>query len=147
MSCFTIAITDTYHQRTIANFSSMIHAPLKQDYYAQIKVDTGFNKCWQGHHGNKSNIDSPLQWLRADPEMEYLAEIHFNQPVQMWINQLEKDKDVVAQAQPITALELFPRLLSIVNALSNLLCDSLAYWRVRIEAAFALATTACEVMF
>ncbi|XP_024961367.1 transcription initiation factor TFIID subunit 2 isoform X5 [Cynara cardunculus var. scolymus] len=92
----------------------------------------------------RSNIDSPLQWLRADPEMEYLAEIHFNQPVPMWINQLEKDKDVVAQAQAITALELFPRLLSIVNALSNLLCDSQAFWRVRIEAAFALASTASE---
>ncbi|KAI3820951.1 hypothetical protein L1987_08506 [Smallanthus sonchifolius] len=92
----------------------------------------------------RSNIDSPLQWLRADPEMEYLAEIHFNQPVQMWINQLEKDKDVVAQVQAITALELFPRLLSVVNALSNLLCDSQAFWRVRIEAAFALASTASE---
>lgn len=23
--------------------------------------------------------------MRADPEMEYLAEIHFNQPVQMWV--------------------------------------------------------------
>nr|XP_043639967.1 transcription initiation factor TFIID subunit 2 isoform X1 [Erigeron canadensis] len=92
----------------------------------------------------RSSIDSPLQWLRADPEMEYLAEIHFNQPVQMWINQLERDKDVIAQAQAISALELFPRLLSIVNALSSLLCDSQAFWRVRIEAAFALASTACE---
>ncbi|KAL8244208.1 hypothetical protein R6Q59_010466 [Mikania micrantha] len=92
----------------------------------------------------RSNIDSPLQWLRADPEMEYLAEIHFNQPVQMWINQLEKDKDVVAQVQAVTALELFPRLLSIVNALSNLVCDSQAFWRVRIEAAFVLASTASE---
>ncbi|KAI3679584.1 hypothetical protein L2E82_51122 [Cichorium intybus] len=51
---------------------------------------------------------------------------------------------VVAQAQVITTLKLFPRLLSIVNALSNLLCDSQAFWRVRIEAAFALATTASE---
>lgn len=29
--------------------------------------------------------ESPLLWIRADPEMEYLAEIHFNQPVQMWV--------------------------------------------------------------
>ncbi|KAK4396550.1 Transcription initiation factor TFIID subunit [Sesamum angolense] len=49
------------------------------------------------------NSDSPLLWLRADPEMEYLAEVNFNQPVQMW-----------------------------------------AFWRVRIQAAYALATTACE---
>lgn len=30
-------------------------------------------------------MESPLLWLRADPEMEYLAEIHFHQPVQMWV--------------------------------------------------------------
>lgn len=31
------------------------------------------------------SVESPLLWLRADPEMEYLAEIHFHQPVQMWV--------------------------------------------------------------
>lgn len=92
----------------------------------------------------RSNADSPLLWLRADPEMEYLAEIHFNQPVHMWINQLEKDKDVVAQAQAIAAFKLFPHLSSVVNTLSNLLGDPQAFWRVRIEAAFALASTASE---
>lgn len=92
-----------------------------------------------------SNAESPLLWLRADPEMEYLAEIHFNQPIQMWINQLEKDKDVVAQAQSIATLQALPQLsFSVVNALNNFLNDSKAFWRVRIEAAFALANTASE---
>ncbi|KAL0309497.1 UNVERIFIED_CONTAM: Transcription initiation factor TFIID subunit [Sesamum radiatum] len=91
------------------------------------------------------NSDSPLLWLRADPEMEYLAEVNFNQPVQMWINQLERDKDVVAQAQAIAVLEALPQLsFSVVNALNNFLSDSKAFWRVRIQAAYALATTACE---
>ena len=31
------------------------------------------------------SVDSPLLWIRVDPEMEYLAEIHFHQPVQMWV--------------------------------------------------------------
>jgi len=31
------------------------------------------------------SLESPLSWIRADPEMEYLAEIHFNQPIQMWV--------------------------------------------------------------
>ncbi|CAK9147809.1 unnamed protein product [Ilex paraguariensis] len=93
----------------------------------------------------RSNSDSPLLWLRADPEMEYLAEIHFNQPVQMWINQLEKDRDVVAQSHAIQILEALPQLsFSVVNALNNFLSDSKAFWRVRIEAAFALANTASE---
>ncbi|XP_020226411.1 transcription initiation factor TFIID subunit 2 [Cajanus cajan] len=93
----------------------------------------------------RSNTESPLLWIRADPDMEYLAEVHFNQPVQMWINQLEKDKDVIAQAQAIAALEASPQLsFSIVNALNNFLSDSKAFWRVRIEAAFALANSASE---
>ncbi|KAF5730251.1 transcription initiation factor TFIID subunit 2 isoform X1 [Tripterygium wilfordii] len=93
----------------------------------------------------RTSMDSPLSWIRADPEMEYLAEIHFNQPIQMWINQLEKDQDVVAQTQAIAALEAQPQIsFSIVNALNNFLCDSKAFWRVRIEAVFALASTASE---
>ncbi|KAM6593682.1 hypothetical protein CsatA_001385 [Cannabis sativa] len=112
----------------------------------------------------RSSMDSPLLWMRADPEMEYLAEIHFNQPIQMWINQLEKDRDVIAQAQAIAMLETSPQLsFNIVTALNNFLTDSKvlplaefhffffyffiflkAFWRVRIEAAFALANTASE---
>ncbi|KAI4319190.1 hypothetical protein MLD38_032820 [Melastoma candidum] len=93
----------------------------------------------------RSSSDSPLLWIRADPEMEYLAEVHFSQPVQMWINQLEKDKDVFAQAQSVAALEALPQIsFSVVNALSNLLADAKAFWRVRIDAAFALAYTASE---
>ncbi|KAK9118442.1 hypothetical protein Scep_016535 [Stephania cephalantha] len=89
--------------------------------------------------------ESPLLWIRADPEMEYLAEIHFSQPIHMWINQLEKDKDVVAQSQAIATLEALPQPpFSVVTALYNFLTDSKAFWRVRIEAAFALAHTASE---
>ncbi|XP_074343481.1 transcription initiation factor TFIID subunit 2 [Apium graveolens] len=89
--------------------------------------------------------ESPLLWIRADPEMEYVAEIHFNQPVQMWINQLEKDKDVVAQAQAIATLKMLPQLsFAVVNALNSILTDSKAFWRIRVEVAFALANTASE---
>lgn len=94
---------------------------------------------------SRTGLESPLLWLRADPEMEYLAEIKVLQPVQMWISQLEKDKDVVAQLQAITTLCSFPRLsFSIVNALNSCLIDSKVFWRVRIESAFALAKTATE---
>ncbi|RLN33659.1 transcription initiation factor TFIID subunit 2 [Panicum miliaceum] len=94
---------------------------------------------------NRASIDSPLQWIRVDPEMEYLAEIHFHQPVQMWINQLEKDKDVISQSQAISVLEKLPQLSSaVINALNNFLNDTKAFWRVRVEAAYALAVTASE---
>ncbi|KAG2634965.1 hypothetical protein PVAP13_2NG321000 [Panicum virgatum] len=94
---------------------------------------------------NRTSIDSPLQWIRVDPEMEYLAAIHFHQPVQMWINQLEKDKDVISQSQAISVLEKLPQLSSaVINALNNFLNDTKAFWRVRVEAAYALAVTASE---
>ncbi|KAG2643363.1 hypothetical protein PVAP13_2KG296800 [Panicum virgatum] len=94
---------------------------------------------------NRTSIESPLQWIRVDPEMEYLAEIHFHQPVQMWINQLEKDKDVISQSQAISVLEKLPQLSSaVINALNNFLNDTKAFWRVRVEAAYALAVTASE---
>ncbi|XP_048500364.1 transcription initiation factor TFIID subunit 2 isoform X1 [Beta vulgaris subsp. vulgaris] len=93
----------------------------------------------------RSGTESPLLWVRADPEMEYLAEIHFNQPVQMWINQLEKDRDVVAQAQAIATLEELPYIpFPVINALSNFIADTKAFWRVRIEAAFVVAKVASE---
>lgn len=93
----------------------------------------------------RQSIESPLLWLRADPQMEYLAEIQLHQPEQMWINQLEKDKDVVAQLQAISALTALPQTsFAAVNALNNCLADSKIFYRVRIEAAFALASTARE---
>uniref|UniRef100_A0ACD5XL59 Uncharacterized protein n=1 Tax=Avena sativa TaxID=4498 RepID=A0ACD5XL59_AVESA len=94
---------------------------------------------------NRTSMDAPLLWIRVDPEMEYLAEIHFHQPIQMWINQLEKDKDVVSQSQAIAVLEKLPQLsFAVINALNNFLNDTKAFWRVRVEAAYALAVTASE---
>uniref|UniRef100_A0A453KT43 Transcription initiation factor TFIID subunit 2 n=1 Tax=Aegilops tauschii subsp. strangulata TaxID=200361 RepID=A0A453KT43_AEGTS len=94
---------------------------------------------------NRTSMDSPLLWIRVDPEMEYLAEIHFHQPIQMWINQLEKDKDVISQSQAIAVLEKLPQLsFAVINALNNFLNDTKAFWRVRVEAAYALAVTASE---
>ncbi|KAL9239420.1 hypothetical protein vseg_013745 [Gypsophila vaccaria] len=93
----------------------------------------------------RSGAESSLLWFRADPEMEYLAEIHFNQPLQMWINQLEKDRDVVAQAQAILTLEEISDVpFPIISSLSNIVADSKVFWRVRIEAVFALAKIASE---
>ncbi|KAH8975592.1 hypothetical protein BDL97_01G166800 [Sphagnum fallax] len=91
------------------------------------------------------SLESPLLWLRADPELEYLAELNLLQPEQMWIYQLEKDRDVVGQSQAIAALRAHSRTsFAIVNALNNCLTDTKVFCRVRMEAAAALASTATE---
>lgn len=38
-----------------------------------------------------------IDWIRIDPENEWLAIKSFAQADYMWVSQLEKDKDVVAQ--------------------------------------------------
>ncbi|KAL6846135.1 hypothetical protein ACP4OV_023583 [Aristida adscensionis] len=109
------------------------------------KVDGSDDNIDTSTQENRTSIDSPLLWIRVDPEMEYLAEIHFHQPVQMWINQLEKDKDVISQSQAIAILEKLPQIsFAVINALNNFLNDTKAFWRVRVEAAYALAATASE---
>ncbi|XP_042961952.1 transcription initiation factor TFIID subunit 2 isoform X2 [Carya illinoinensis] len=122
--------------RHLANKVGNLERPFLKEFFPR----------WVGSCGCPVlSSESPLLWMRADPEMEYLAEIHFNQPLQMWINQLEKDKDVIAQAQAVATLEALPQLsFSVVNALNSFLTDSKAFWRLRIEAAFALANTASE---
>jgi transcription initiation factor TFIID subunit 2 len=45
----------------------------------------------------KCRSDTPLMWLRFDPDMELLRRIHFRQSERMWVMQLEKDRDVIAQ--------------------------------------------------
>ncbi|KAF8657673.1 hypothetical protein HU200_059828 [Digitaria exilis] len=109
------------------------------------KIDGSDDNIDVSTQENRTSMDSPLQWIRVDPEMEYLAEIHFHQPAQMWINQLEKDRDVISQSQAISVLEKLPQLSSaVINALNNFLNDTKAFWRVRVEAAYALAVTASE---
>ncbi|XP_024402345.1 transcription initiation factor TFIID subunit 2 isoform X1 [Physcomitrium patens] len=91
------------------------------------------------------SLESPLLWIRGDPELEYLAELNLRQPEPMWINQLEKDRDVIGQIQAVAALRAYPRTsFAVVNALNNCLIDPKVFCRVRIEAAAALASTASE---
>lgn len=53
------------------------------------------------------------------------------------INQLEKDKDVIAQAHAIAMLETSPQLsFSIVSALNNFLNDSKVVAAIRAESLF-----------
>jgi len=40
---------------------------------------------------------SPVEWIRMDPDTEWLTLIILEQTHFMWGNQLQKDKDVIAQ--------------------------------------------------
>ncbi|KAF7727505.1 hypothetical protein EC973_007483 [Apophysomyces ossiformis] len=86
-----------------------------------------------------------FDWIRLDAEFEWLTAIEFKQPDYMWAAQLTKDRDVVAQHEAIGALRQMaspPTSTSLLRALMDPKC----FYKIRMEAAYALATCAVPTM-
>ena len=43
--------------------------------------------------------DSPVLWVRIDPEVTWLRQVTFEQPDYMWQYQLRHERDVTAQSE------------------------------------------------
>ncbi|MGH0148697.1 UNVERIFIED_CONTAM: hypothetical protein FKN15_013567 [Acipenser sinensis] len=98
-------------------------SPGTQKYVGPIKVtvqelDGSFNHTLQIEenslkhdipcHSKSRRADSPLLWIRIDPDMSILRKVEFEQADFMWQYQLRYERDVVAQEESIAALEKFP---------------------------------------
>ena len=84
------------------------------------------------------SADSPLLWIRIDPDMSVLRKVEFEQADFMWQYQLRYERDVVAQQESISALEKFPTPASRL-ALTDILEQEQCFYRVRMAACFCLA--------
>uniref|UniRef100_A0A915KXA1 Uncharacterized protein n=1 Tax=Romanomermis culicivorax TaxID=13658 RepID=A0A915KXA1_ROMCU len=85
--------------------------------------------------------DSPLLWIRFDPELLTLSRIVCHQPDYQWQYQLKHERDVVAQLQALRILPRYPTpqtRLSLIETIRNEQC----FYRVRCESCFALADVA-----
>ena len=99
------------------------------------------------------------EWIRIDPDFEWLCTIRLEQNEFMWISQLQRDRDVVAQME-VSQMRIISRCLAdgaslsqAIQALSVLrtpvIASNLArtvlvpsyFFRVRMEAATALLQT------
>lgn len=87
------------------------------------------------------DADSPLLWIRIDPDMSVLRKVEFEQADFMWQYQLRYERDVVAQQESILALEKFPTPASRL-ALTDILEQEQCFYRVRMAACFCLAKIA-----
>ncbi|CAH2285827.1 transcription initiation factor TFIID subunit 2 isoform X1 [Pelobates cultripes] len=87
------------------------------------------------------DADSPLLWIRIDPDMSVLRKVEFEQADFMWQYQLRYERDVVAQEESILALESFPTPASRL-ALTDILEQEQCFYRVRMMACFCLAKIA-----
>ncbi|XP_070555415.1 transcription initiation factor TFIID subunit 2-like [Ptychodera flava] len=90
------------------------------------------------------DADSPVLWIRIDPEMTTIRRVTFEQPDYQWQYQLKYERDVVAQCEAIIALENFPSLAT-RTVLSDILEYEQCFYKVRMQAAHCLAKVANEM--
>lgn len=82
--------------------------------------------------------DTPLLWIRIDPDLDFLRTVVFRQPDFMWQHQLELERDVLAQYEAVRGLRAFPSKEA-TAALVQTVESERVFYRIRIEAAQSLA--------
>lgn len=85
--------------------------------------------------------DSPVLWIRLDPEMTLLRSVVIEQPDYQWQYQLRHERDVTAQIEAIAALERYPTPATRL-ALTDTIESEQCYYKVRCRAANCLTKVA-----
>lgn len=87
------------------------------------------------------DADSPVLWIRIDPDMLLLRQVIIEQPDYQWQYQLRYERDVTAQKEAIEALEKFPTPASRA-ALTHTIENEHCFYKVRCIACFCLQKVA-----
>lgn len=87
------------------------------------------------------DADSPVLWIRIDPEMLLLRQVLIEQPDYQWQYQLRYERDVTAQKEAIEALEKFPTPAS-RSALTHTIENEHCFYKIRCIACFCLQKVA-----
>ena len=61
------------------------------------------------------SADSPVLWLRLDPDVQLVRTVHFEQPDYMWQYQLKFERCIVAQFE-VTTCTLFSLLRPVIHS-------------------------------
>ncbi|CAL1694239.1 unnamed protein product [Somion occarium] len=83
------------------------------------------------------------EWIRIDADLEWIAAIAFDQKDYMWVSQLQRDRDVVAQYEAISVLSKTPNPI-ISSTFTKTVLVTNYFYRIRCEAAMALVTCAIQ---
>ncbi|WFD36850.1 hypothetical protein MCUN1_003740 [Malassezia cuniculi] len=84
---------------------------------------------------------APYEWIRLDADFDWMAQINFEQPDYMWVSQLQRDRDVVAQLAAVHALSQMPSLIT-SSMLTRTVLVTKYFFRIRAEAAYGLTNCA-----
>lgn len=81
--------------------------------------------------------DSPVLWIRLDPEMTIMRAVQIEQPDYQWQYQLRHERDVTAQLEAIEALQHHPTPATRL-ALTDTIEAEHCYYKVTLRAAHCL---------
>ncbi|VUZ48449.1 unnamed protein product, partial [Hymenolepis diminuta] len=93
---------------------------------------------------SRIDSDSPLLWLRLDPELSVIRSINIEQADNSWYLMLSYDRDCLGQLEAVHALSKFPSPET-RHALLSIIADDQMYYRVRTEACNVLCQVANEM--
>uniref|UniRef100_A0A182VCN1 Transcription initiation factor TFIID subunit 2 n=1 Tax=Anopheles merus TaxID=30066 RepID=A0A182VCN1_ANOME len=85
--------------------------------------------------------ESPVLWIRLDPEMTLLRSVNIEQPDFQWQFQLRHERDVTAQLEAIKALEKYATPQTRL-ALTDTIESERVFYEVRCQAAICLTKVA-----
>lgn len=85
--------------------------------------------------------ESPVLWIRLDPEMTLMRNVYCEQPDFQWQFQLRHERDVTAQLEAIQALEKYATAATRI-ALTDIIESENCFYEVRCEAAKCLTKVA-----
>ena len=85
--------------------------------------------------------DSPVLWIRLDPDFTLIRSVDIRQPDFQWQYQLRHERDITAQTEAITALEGFPTP-NTRSALTHIIENENAFYRIRCRATHCLTKVA-----
>ncbi|XP_077291969.1 TATA-box binding protein associated factor 2 isoform X2 [Arctopsyche grandis] len=85
--------------------------------------------------------DSPVLWIRLDPEMSLLRSVTIVQPDYQWQYQLRHERDVTAQNEAIYALDKYSTPATRM-ALTDTIENEQTFYKVRCKAAHCLTKVA-----
>lgn len=88
---------------------------------------------------NDSVRQSPILWVRVDPDRELCKDVSFRQNESCWTALLKGERDAIAQFEACCGLAVHGSE-NAAKALLLLLQDGRLYWRVRSKAAEVMAT-------
>lgn len=90
------------------------------------------------------SVDSPVLWIRIDPDMQLLRQVALEQPDYQWQYQLRYERDVTAQQQAIAQLKRYPTPYT-RKALTDTIENDQCFYRVRCAATTCLRMVANEM--